>query len=107
MGDFEALVVGSRYRVRGDRAIASVAVGHAAVELSDGTTLELANVAEHWDHTHGMILSTASIAADFRVLDGPRTGATVGVTFREEVFRELDQHRRTGFPFWLVPIGPA
>ena len=107
MGDVEALVVGSRYRVRGDRAIASVAVGQPVVELSDGTTLELAKLDEHWDHTHAMILSTASIAAHFCVLDGPRTGATVRVTFREEVIPELDQHRRTGFPFWLVPIGPA
>ena len=39
---------------------------------SPETTLELANVGGQWDHTHGMILSTASIAADFRVLDGGR-----------------------------------
>ena len=47
-------MVGSRYRVRGDCAIA---VGHSEVELPDGTTLELANVDQHWDHTHRMILS--------------------------------------------------
>jgi hypothetical protein len=99
--DVEQLTIGSRYLVVGGRTVPSAPPGLLPIELTNGTTLEVATLDESWDNTHAMIFRTAFITADLRVVDDPRAGEIVRITFSEEVVGDLGRHSRTGWPVWL------